>query len=397
MGRLVRPAQQVTEFLGELGLHGGDLSEIDLAGAAVDGDDVSLAEAGFSHLGFTPLDIDADALGAGHAGLAHATGHHGRVGGLAAAGGEYALGGEEAVDVLGLGLLAHQDDLVAHFLADLLGAVRIEYGDAGGGSGGGRQTLRHGLAPHAGVEAGKEHLFQEFGLDAQQGFFSVDESRALHLYRGPHHGGGVHLAVAGLEAEEPAALDGEFEVLDLPVVGLELVTQFGEFLGHLRHLGGHPVDGLGGTDAGHYVFALGVDQVFAEEFVFARTRIAGEGHAGAAVFPAVAEDHGLDVDRGAVGHVRGDVELLAVVHGPLARPGVEYGLDGDLELLEGVVGEGPAGEFRHDLEEAFTDFLEVIGAQGHVFRDAGPFFDRIELPVEALVGHAQGHLAEETG
>ncbi len=55
--------------------------------------------------------VDADRAGAGDAGLAHAARHHRRMGGHAAAGGENALGGVHAVDVLGAGLDPHQDDL----------------------------------------------------------------------------------------------------------------------------------------------------------------------------------------------------------------------------------------------------------------------------------------------
>ena len=40
-------------------------------------------------------------LGSGHTGLAHAAGHHRRVGGHSAASGEYRLGGDHPVEVLG--------------------------------------------------------------------------------------------------------------------------------------------------------------------------------------------------------------------------------------------------------------------------------------------------------
>ena len=52
-------------------------------------------------------------LGADHGRLAPAPGHHRGVADQPAPGGEDALGGEHPVHVLGRGLAAHQDDLLA--------------------------------------------------------------------------------------------------------------------------------------------------------------------------------------------------------------------------------------------------------------------------------------------
>ena len=59
------------------------------------------------------LGVDAQRAGAAHAGPAHAARDHGGVAGHAAARGEDAGRGVHAVDVLGAGLDAHQDDLAA--------------------------------------------------------------------------------------------------------------------------------------------------------------------------------------------------------------------------------------------------------------------------------------------
>ncbi len=166
---LVRPAQQDAELLGEVRLDRRDLPHVHLTAGTVDGNDVTLAEAGLTHIGLTPVVVDADALGASHTGLAHAAGNHRGVGGLAAAGREYAFGGEKSMDILGLGLLAHQDHLLTQVVTQLLGAVGVEHGNARGGPRRGRQALRHCLGTDIRVEAGKEHLLQELGLNAQQG------------------------------------------------------------------------------------------------------------------------------------------------------------------------------------------------------------------------------------
>ena len=58
------------------------------------------------------LGVDVELLGAAHAGLAHPAGDDRGVAGLAAAAGQDALGGDHAVQVVGVGLPADQDDLL---------------------------------------------------------------------------------------------------------------------------------------------------------------------------------------------------------------------------------------------------------------------------------------------
>ena len=79
-----------------------------------------------THIGQPVFDIHLDALRSCDAGLTHSTGHHGRMGGLAAAAGEYSLRREESVDVFRLGLLTDQEDLFP-LLSHCLGGVRVEY------------------------------------------------------------------------------------------------------------------------------------------------------------------------------------------------------------------------------------------------------------------------------
>ena len=85
-----------------------------LAGRAVDGDDVALAEGlAAAHPDLLGLGVDVERLGAAHARTAHAAGDDGGVGGLAAAAGEDAAGGDHAAQVVGVGLLADQDHVLA--------------------------------------------------------------------------------------------------------------------------------------------------------------------------------------------------------------------------------------------------------------------------------------------
>jgi hypothetical protein len=201
-GDLVGPLQQDGHFLRDLGLHRRHLAGVDVAGAAVDGDDVALVQRRLADHRAARDDVDDDGLAAGDAGLAHAARHHRRVRGLAAAAGQDALRLEEAVDVLGLGLLAHQDDALAGAAARFR-RVGVEDDLAGGGAGRGRQALRQRLAAEAGRELRHQQLLQHGRVDAGDGALLADQALAEHLDRGAHHGAGVHLAVARLQAVEP--------------------------------------------------------------------------------------------------------------------------------------------------------------------------------------------------
>ena len=116
-----------------------DLAGQHLAGRAVDGDDVALLAGDAAGGERVRGVVDADRAGAGDAGLAHAARHHRGVGGHAAAGGEDALGGVHAVDVLGARFDAHQDHL-APLRLQQLGFVGGEHDFAGRGAGRGRQA-----------------------------------------------------------------------------------------------------------------------------------------------------------------------------------------------------------------------------------------------------------------
>jgi hypothetical protein len=85
------------------------------------------------------------------------------------------------------------------------------------------------------------------------------------------------------------------------------------------------------ADTGDHVFALGIDQEFAVEQVFARARVAREGDAGAAVVAQIAEDHRLHVDGGAPGS--GNVVQLAIDLGAVVVPALEHGHHGAPELF----------------------------------------------------------------
>jgi hypothetical protein len=161
----------------------------------------------------------------------------------------------------------------------------------------GRRELRH------------QQLLEHGRIDAGDGALLADQALAEHLHRGAHHGAGVHLAVARLQAVEATLLDGELEVLHLVVVRLQPVVQLHQLAVDLRHLLLHLGDRLRRADAGDDVLALGVDQVLAVDEVLAGARVAREADAGAGIVAHVAEHHGAHVHRRAVGHLLRDPEL----------------------------------------------------------------------------------------
>ena len=175
--------------------------------------------------------------------------------------------------------------------------------------------------------------------------------------------------VAGLEDVEAACFYGELDVLDIAVVGFEAVGEALELGVDVGEGLGQAGDVLGGADACDNVFALGVDEVLAEEALVAGGGVAGEEDAGAGVVAEVAEDHGHDVDGGA--HVVGDAAGVAVGDGAGTVPTAEDGVDGAFELLPRVLGDFGADLTLDGLLEVGGDGTELVDGQFLVLGDAG--------------------------
>jgi hypothetical protein len=168
-----------------------------------------------------------------------------------------------------------------------------------------------------------QELIELTGIDAGDGLLARDQPLVDHLGRDPQRGGGSALARSRLQEVEGAFLDRELDVLQVAVVGLEVVERFHELLEGVGHSLAHPVDRLGRPDARNHVLALGVREELAVQPPLARGRVAREADARSRVIAAVPEHHLNDV------HSRPEV-VRNVVRAPVdlcprGIPGVEDG------------------------------------------------------------------------
>ena len=203
-----------------------------------------------------------------------------------------------------------------------------------------------------------------------------------HLHRHAQRGAPGALADPRLEHPEAALLDGELRVAHVAVVALEPVEDGEQLVVDLGEVLAEPVEVLGVADAGHHVLSLGVDQEVAVGPVLAGGRVAGEADAGAGALVAVAEHHGLDVDRGA--QVVADLLAHPVGHGAGRVPRAEHRLDGTAQLTARVLRERLAAARLHDRLEVVAQRHQRLGRDVGVGGAADGLTGRVERRVERL-------------
>ncbi|MNQ73274.1 hypothetical protein D3C85_880010 [compost metagenome] len=397
----VGPGHQGLEVARQFRLDHGHGAVQHLALAAVDGDDLAGLEGAAARGEGPGLLIDRDFTGAGDARTPHAARHHGRVAGHAAARRDDAARRVHAVDVLGRGFLADQDDGVAD-LRQALGLVGVEDDLAGGRAGRGRQARRHHGAGGVGVQGRVQQLIKRGGLDPRHGLFLRDDAFGGQIDGDLQRRLGRALAVAGLQHPQTALLDRELDVLHVAVVAFQPpdhVDELGEDDRHglfhrrggLAHfLAARLGQGLRRADARDHVLALGVDQELAVQLGFAGRGVAGEGHARRRGLAHVAEHHGLDVDGGAPAF--GDVVHAAIEFRAVVHPAGEDGRDGAPQLVMRVLREGTA-QFALDQNLVVGDDLfPVLGGQLGVDRDAQTILVVVQNFLELVVADAQDHV-----
>ena len=265
------------------------------------------------------------------------------------------------MEVVGRGLDPDEDDLLAAGRG-LRSTVGIEDRTTHGRP---RRRVQaagehDGRRPRGFVELVAQQLLDHRGLDPLERLGPADDPLVGHVGGDPDGGRCGPLGAAGLEHEQPAALDRELEVLHVAVVALEPLGDPLELVVDRGHRVAHLADAARRPDPGHHVLALGVGQELAVEAALAGVRVAREGDARARVLAHVPEHHRHDVDGGA--EVVGNVVERAVVAGAAPEPGREDGTDGEVELLPGIAREVASGVLADDPAELARELPQVRGA-----------------------------------
>src|SRR5659263_124465 len=186
------------------------------------------------------------------------------------------------------------------------------------------------------------------------------EQLLLHHVHGNLDGrGGGPLPVSRLEHVQDVALDGEFEILHVLVMLLELRGDPHQLVEDLREFLLHVEDLVRGADAGDDVLALRIDEIFAVKLLRARRGIPREADAGRAIVPHVSEHHRLDVHRRA-DIVRNSVRL-PVIFRPVVVPRPEHRVARQFQLDPRVLREFPLQALPDQRLELPAQVHQVLG------------------------------------
>ena len=179
---LVGPGQDGVQVTGELSGDQIDSAIDDDALSAVDGDDVALAQHAIAALDTHDLlgRVDVETLDTANAGGTHAAGDNGGVACLATMARQDTLGGDHTLQVVGVGLPADQNDLMA-LGRTRDGVIAREHDLAHGGTGTGVKAACERLVLLGGVELRVQELVELRGVDAAHGLLTGDEALLDHL------------------------------------------------------------------------------------------------------------------------------------------------------------------------------------------------------------------------
>ena len=303
---------------------------------------------------------------AADADFAHLTGNEGRVRTDAAFGGQDAFSRDHAAEIFRRGFVAHEQDFFALLSSDD-SSVGIEIDLAGSSARTRRETRGNdfGRFLSLDVEDRSQELIKLIGRIAFDGCLPVDEFLIDHVDGELQRGESGALAVARLEHEDFAFLNGELKILHVFEVRFEGFADAFEFSERLGHLVLELGNRFGSADAGNDVFALGVDEKFTIEFLVAVGGIAGERNARTRGFAGVAIDHRLDSDGGSP--FVGDAIFAAINNRAVVHPRAEHSADSAHQLLPRILREFTVGAFFDEGLKAGHHFLEIINCQLGVF------------------------------
>ena len=149
----------------------------------------------------------------------------------------------------------------------------------------------------------------------------------------------------------------------------ELFERFREFIRHFS-------DRHRGTDTGHDVFTLSIDQEFTHQAGFTGSRVTGKRNTGTAIVAHVTERHHLHVDRSTPGV--GDIVVTAIHVRTRVVPRTEHRFDSAHKLFFRVRREVFA-DFRFIFRfELASEFFQIFGGEFHVLGHAFFFFHLVD-------------------
>jgi hypothetical protein len=263
---------------------------------------------------------------------------------------------------------------------------------AGRRAGGGREPLGDDVELRLRVDHGVKQLVDLLRLEAHERLL-LREQLLLHHVHGDLDGGGRGpLPVPRLEHVQDVALDGEFEILHVLVMLLELrgdphqlVEDLGEFLLHVADL-------VRRADAGHDILALRVDEILAVKLFRARRGVPREADAGGAIVPHVSEHHRLDVHRRA--DIVGNSVRLPVILRPVVVPRPEHRVPRQFQLDQRVLRELPLQALLDQRLELPAQVLQILGGQVDVVGGAALLLLRVEDVLEVPLGEIEHDVGE---
>ncbi len=289
------------------------------------------------------------------------------------------------MDIFRRGFPAHQNH-AGTCSRDLNRFLGREHHAAGGAAGAGWQAGGDNVRFLRRVDHGVQERLDVFGRHPHQGLTLGNQSLAHHVHRNLHRRPPGALAAARLQHEQLPFLHGELQVLHVAIVLLEqglgreqLVIDVRQPVLQGRHRQRR-------ANAGHNVFAGGVEQELAKKVVITVRGIACERHTGAGGVTEVAEHHGLHVNGRA--QCFGNVVHFPVHVGARGMPGQEYRFHGKLQLDKRV--------FR-EVHQRFVDtddFLPVFGAHVDVVGFAVGSLVLLDFVLEAFAVGLQNHIGK---
>jgi hypothetical protein len=242
------------------------------------------------------------------------------------------------------------------------------------------------------VELGEHQSRELVPRDALQRLVHRDQLLVDELGGDPERGGGGALADPRLQHPQLAAFDGELDVAQVPVVGLQPAHHRIQLARRLRVTFGQVGEGEGVADARDDVLALRVGQVVAVDALPSGGRVAGETHPGTRVRAEVAEHHRAHVHGGA--EIVRDPLATAVEPRPLGVPGVEHCVHRQVELLARLLRERAAGLLVHHLLVGLDELFEVVRTEVDVLGDAPRPLHGVQRLDEQCIVDTEHGLAE---